>query len=71
MREHTPDLLCDASVGRGVASVHILNSRGGEASFTRSYFGLGLEGTLIRGTDILFVGDSDSSCHPITDVTGW
>jgi PmbA protein len=68
VREHTPDLLCDASVGRGAASVHILNSRGGEASFTRSYFGLGLEGTLIRGTDILFVGDSDSSCHPITDV---
>lgn len=68
VREHTPDLLCDASVGRGAASVHILNSRGGEASFTRSYFGLGLEGTLIRGTDILFVGDSDSSCHPITDI---
>ncbi len=68
VREHTPDLLCDASVGRGAASVHIMNSRGGEARFTRSYFGLGLEGTLIRGTDILFVGDSDSSCRPIRDV---
>ncbi len=68
VREHTPDLLCDASVGRGAASVHILNSRGGEASFTRSYFGLGLEGNLIRDTDMLFVGDSDSSCHPITDI---
>jgi len=68
VREHTPDLLCDASVGRGAALVHVMNSRGGEASFTRSYFGLALEGTLIRGTDILFVGDSESSCHPIRDV---
>jgi PmbA protein len=68
VRRHTPDLLCDATVGRGAASVHIMNSRGGEASFTRSYFGLGLEGTLIRGTDILFVGDSDSSCHPIREI---
>lgn len=68
VRQHTPDLLCEASVGRGVSSVDILNSRGGEASFKRSYFGLGLEGTLIRDTDMLFLGDSDSSCHPITDI---
>ena len=68
VRQHTPDLLCDASVGRGVVSVYILNSRGGEASFKRSFFGLGLEGNLIRDTDMLFVGDSDSSCHPIEDI---
>jgi PmbA protein len=68
VRKHTPELLCDASVGRGSALVHIMNSRGGEASFTRSYFGLGLEGNLIRDTDMLFVGDSDSSCHPVRDI---
>ena len=68
VRQHTPDLLCDASVGRGVVSVYLLNSKGGEASFKRSYFGLGLEGSLIRDTDMLFVGDSHSSCHPIEDI---
>jgi PmbA protein len=68
VREHTPDLLCDAGVDRGVASVYILNSRGGEANFKRTFFGLGLEGNLIRDTDMLFVGDSASSCQPIRDI---
>ncbi len=68
VRGHTPDLLCDASLGKGTVSVCILNSRGGEAAFRRSFFGVGLEGNLIRDTDMLFVGDSESSCHPVKDM---
>ena len=64
---HTPDLVCEAGVTRSVATVSILNSRGGEASYRRSYFAIGIEGTLIRDTDMLFVGESDSSCHPIRE----
>jgi len=55
---HTPDLVCEAGVTRSVATVSILNSRGGEASYRRSYFAIGIEGTLIRDTDMLFVGES-------------
>jgi PmbA protein len=65
---HTLAILCDAGVGRGVISVRLLNSRGGEAAYRKSFFSLSIEGTLIEGTDMLFVGESDSSCHPLSDT---
>jgi len=68
VREHTPDLLCDASVGKGVASLFLMNSKGGEAEFQKTFFALGLEGNLIKDTDMLFVGDGESSCQAITDI---
>ena len=68
VREHTPDLLCDASVGKGVASLFLMNSKGGEAEFKKTFFVLGLEGNLIKDTDMLFVGDGESSCQAITDI---
>ena len=69
VREHTPDLLCDASVGKGVASLFLANSKGGEAEFKKTFFVLGLEGNLIKDTDMLFVGDGESSCQAITDIS--
>jgi PmbA protein len=63
---HTPDILCEAGVLKSVASVRIINSRGGQANYGVSTFGLGIEGSLIRDTDMLFVGESESSCHPIS-----
>lgn len=66
---HTPEILCEAYVSRGTFSVHIANSRGGEAKYRASTFSLGVEGTVIRGTDMLFVGDGQSSCHPILDAS--
>lgn len=70
VREHSPDLQCDASMDIGTVSVCILNSRGGEVSFEKSFCGIALEGNLIRDTDMLFVGDSESSCHPIRNTDG-
>jgi PmbA protein len=67
VKKHTPDLLCEAEVSKGVTSIHIINSSGGDAEYKRSYFSLGVEGQLIRDTDMLFVGDSQSSCHPILE----
>ncbi|MGD9143887.1 MAG: TldD/PmbA family protein [Dehalococcoidia bacterium] len=64
---HTEGIVCEASVSRGIVTVKILNSRGGRAEYQKSFFSLGIEGTLIDGTDILFVGDHESSCHPITE----
>ncbi len=64
---HTPGIICEGGVSRGTISVRIINSRGGQAEYRRSFFNLNIEGSLIRDTDMLFVGDSDSSCHPVTD----
>ena len=67
---HTPELLCDARVVKSTVSVHVVNSRGAEAKFRRSSFGISLDGNLVQGTDMLFVGDGESSCHPIEDTGG-
>ncbi|MBM4462007.1 MAG: TldD/PmbA family protein [Chloroflexi bacterium] len=68
VREHTPDILCEATIARSIVSVRILNSRGGRAEFRRSSFVISLWCNLIRDTDMLFVGDAESSCRPIDDV---
>ncbi|MCD6300217.1 MAG: TldD/PmbA family protein [Dehalococcoidales bacterium] len=67
IKSHTPDIICEAEVTRADASVRIINSRGGEANYQKSIFSLGVEGSLIRGTDMLFVGDSETSCQPLTE----
>jgi PmbA protein len=65
VREHTPDIVCEASVTKGVISVRIINSQGGEVNYRKSIYSIGVEGSLIRGTDMLFVGEWESSCHPL------
>lgn len=67
VRAHTGELVCEAGVTRMVSTVSILNSRGGEATYSRSAFVVGIEGALIRDTDMLFVGESDVSCHPLRE----
>lgn len=69
LRRHTPDLLCNATVSRRVTTVSIYNTRGTEARYTRSVFSIFVEGELIRDTDMLFVWDGESTCHPISDVS--
>ena len=64
VRTHTPDILCDVQVARGTSSVSFINSQGGEGTYDKSFFSLSLEGILVRDTDILFVGGSESSCRP-------
>lgn len=64
IKGHTPDILCDVQITRGTSSVSFINSRGGEGSYAKSFFSLSLEGILVRETDMLFVGDSESSCRP-------
>ena len=64
VRGHTRDILCDVQITKGTSSVSLVNSRGGEGRYDKSFFGLGLEGILVRDTDILWVEDSESSCRP-------
>ena len=64
IKGHTPDILCDVQVTRGTSSVSLVNSQGGEGRYNKSFFSLGLEGILVRDTDILWVDDNESSCRP-------
>ncbi|MBN1366572.1 MAG: TldD/PmbA family protein [Dehalococcoidales bacterium] len=65
---NTPEIICQAGVGRGVVTLELMNSRGGHAKYNKTVFSLGVEGTVIHGTDMLFVGEGESSCRPITDI---
>ena len=67
LTDHTPGILCEASVTRGIINVRLMNSRGGKTEYKKSFFALDIEGNLITGTDMLFVGEQESSCHPVTD----
>ena len=66
---HNPRIICEGAVRRGVITVNIINSRSGQAAYRKSFFGLDIEGSLIEETDMLFVGESESSCHPLSDTT--
>ena len=60
-----PEIVCEASVSRRISQITISNSNGGKAGYKKSVFSLAIEGVLIRGTDMLFVGDHQNSCHPV------
>jgi PmbA protein len=65
---HTPSIVCEAMLSKGIMSVKVINSKGGTASYSKSFFNVSLEGVLIKDEDMLFVGDSLNSCHPIVDL---
>ncbi len=62
---HTPEIICEAAISKGVTLIRLTNSQGGQATYKGSFFDLGIEGTVIRGTDMLFVGESQTSCQPL------
>ncbi|MDD5189950.1 MAG: TldD/PmbA family protein [Dehalococcoidales bacterium] len=67
VNQHSPDVLCEGSVTKMVAELHIANSLGGKAGYKKSVFAMSIDGQRVRGTDMLFVGDGASSCHPVLD----
>ncbi len=62
-RAAEPELLCDAHIRRNVGTVTIANTNGGQFTYRGTTLMAGMYGTLIRGTDMLFVGDGDASCR--------
>ena len=68
VRSYNSEVLCDAVVTKSVGTVTIRNSSYGQATYTKSGFSVFVEGTLIKDTDMLFVGDGRSSCVPVTDT---
>jgi PmbA protein len=65
---NTAGILCDAGVSKETLVLQLMNTRGGSAEYQKTAFGLGVSGTLIRDTDMLFVGDGQESCRPIRDT---
>jgi PmbA protein len=68
VRAAHPDLVCDGSVRKASYSVVIVNSRGGHVAYEKTHFSVSVSGQLVRGTDMLFVGDSDAACRPIRNT---
>jgi len=64
---HTPGILCEGGITKAVITTSLINSRGGQANYRQSIFGSGIEGQLIRDTDMLFVWESQNSCHPVLE----
>ncbi len=65
---HTPGIVCEGGVSRSVTSMRLLNSSGGNVKYRKSVFSLSIEGSLIEGTDMLWVWEADISCHPLSDT---
>ena len=68
LRKASKDIICQAQVAKSTICVSLINSSGFKAQYNKSLFSIAIEGSLIRGTDMLFVGDSLSSCRPITST---
>lgn len=68
VRGFEPDLLCDAQLRRLVGTVTLANSNGGNFTYRGSMLMMWIHGALIRGTDMLFVGDLDASASPELDT---
>jgi PmbA protein len=68
VRAEEADVLCQASVRRVIGTVTLANSNGGGFTSRGSMYSAWVYGTLIRGTDMLFVGDGDASCSPTLDT---
>ncbi|MGI2336636.1 MAG: TldD/PmbA family protein [Dehalogenimonas sp.] len=57
-----PDVLCDAGAETAHLSIQVINSRGGGTSYRKTVMGIELQGSRVRGTDMLFVGDGQDDC---------
>jgi PmbA protein len=68
MRPRWSDALWECRIGRTVGQVRLLNGRGCEASYTKTTFSVGLEATVVRDTDMLFVWEGETRCRPLKDT---
>ncbi len=67
---YNPAIVCAVEINKYVAGVVILNTRGCRASFRKTFLLLKLRASLIRGSDVVEVWESDASCRQPLDYTG-
>lgn len=68
IRAGNPEVLCEGQVAKSVSTVSLLNSEGCDLTYTKGVFSVSMEGMLVRGEDMLFVGERESSCLPLHDT---
>lgn len=66
---HTSGILCEAVLLKRTTALRILNSAGVDVALRKTTFTSRLEGTVVRGTEMLFVGDARASCKPELDLS--
>jgi len=69
IREKEPAIVCEGSTSWSLLEIGILNSEGGEAFYRKTLLSGAMEGILVRDEDMLFVGDSQSSCSRFQDLS--
>ena len=69
MRVSWPDVQWDCRVSRSTSNFQIINSRGCSASYDNSSFSISIEGSQVRGEDMLFVQDFETGCRPILNTS--
>ena len=68
VRTAEPDAQADASVRRVAGKIALANTAGASVEYQATMLQAWVHGTLIRGTDMLFVGDGDATCTPEIDT---
>ena len=69
VREKFPQITLYIRIDRGEIEVEIKNTRGLRAGYKKSFMSFSAEGVIVRGEDILFVGDGEvSSSLPDIDL---
>ena len=63
------ELICDAETRKISQQIRLLNSAGADVTYRKTIFRASVSAQRVRGTDMLWVGDGDASCRPITDVS--
>ena len=70
LRAYSTEAQIEGGVGKATSTIALVNSRGGSVAYQRSRFQIGFEGTVIRGEDMLFTMDSESSIAALHDPSG-
>jgi PmbA protein len=65
---HDAEVLCEGLVSAGAGEVRILNSAGLDTAYRKTNMAVMMEGVRVEGTDMLFVGDTMSSCQLFDDA---
>ena len=70
LRAYSTEAQVEGGVGKSTSTIALVNSRGGSVAYERSRFQIGFEGTIIRGEDMLFTPESESSVAALRDPSG-
>ena len=70
LQAYSTEAQVEGGVGKSTSTLALVNSRGGSVAYQRSRFQIGFEGTVIRGEDMLFTMDSESSIAALNDPSG-